>query len=173
MRISSGATLARTARIFAIVMGWNPSRPFAFTSGSLRYEGERHRADVRNGRADAANGAGPHETRLRQVLPDAGAEMEFEYGVAHDWHLAVVLDRLLPPNEEMRIPYCVDGAGGAPPLDVGGPWAYEEWRAGRPESGGYRAIADGDAAAEKPVSVPFSCDVVNAELARITRGSVA
>jgi hypothetical protein len=115
------------------------------------------------------NGSHPQDLRLRQVLPDAGSELEFEFGDGHPWHLLVRLDRLLPPNEELRTPFCVEGSGGAPPLDVGGPWGYEEWRAEPPSrSGAHPAIDGTGAGAARRVAVAFSCDVVNAELALIS-----
>ena len=159
LRVSSGATLARAARIFAIAMGWNPGRPFAFTTGVLRFEGEGHRGNGRGVREASPAGDDPQDTRLRQVLPDAGSQLEFEYGEGHPWHLVVLLDRLLPPNDEVRTPYCVEGSGGAPPLHVGGPWGYEEWRAERPSDSGSHTAVD-------PPRVPLRFDpgVVNAEL---------
>jgi hypothetical protein len=166
LRISSGATLARAARVFAVTMGWNPGRPYAFTVGPLRYEGDGRR-DARRERDEPANGTRTQDTRLRQVLPDAGSELEFEFGEGHAWHLMVRLDRLLPPNDEVRTPYCVDGSGAPPPLEVGGPWGYEEWRTeATSRSGSHPAIDDGGPAPAR-VPVPFSCDVVNAELAQI------
>ena len=140
LRVSSGATLARAARIFAIAMGWNPGRPFAFTTGVLRFEGEGHRGNGRGVREASPAGDDPQDTRLRQVLPDAGSQLEFEYGEGHPWHLVVLLDRLLPPTWS-------------------GPWGYEEWRAERPSDSGSHTAVD-------PPRVPLRFDpgVVNAEL---------
>lgn len=163
LRVSSGATLARAARVFAIAMGWNPARPFAFTVGSLRYEGSGHRANGRNGTDPETGRDDPQDVRLRQVLPDATSSLEFEYGEGHPWHLTVVLERLLPPNDSLRTPFCIDGEGGAPPLEVGGPWAYEEWRGEPPPDDALHTGAS-------PVSVPFNPEVVNAQLALITKG---
>jgi pRiA4b ORF-3-like protein len=159
LRISSGATLARAARVFAVAMGWSPGRPYAFTVGPLRYEGRQ------------ANGARDDvvPARLRQVLPDAGTELEFEYGNGHAWHLVVRLERLLPPNDDLRTPYCLDGAGGTPPVDVGGPWAYEEWRAGSAGESGNHAAVDPpeEPDGRRAIAVRFNPDVVNAELERL------
>ena len=139
LRISSGATLSRAARVLATTMGWPSGRPHAFSVGDLRYEGTGRRT----GAADATS-----EVRLRQLLPDAGAELEFEYGNGHAWHLLVRVERLLPPSEDLRTPLCLAGSGASPPVDVGGPWGYEEWR--------------GDGAR---VRVAFEAGVVNARLA--------
>lgn len=159
LRVSSGVTLGRAARLFAVAMGWSAGRPYEFTVGSLRYEG-RHVGGVWEDVVDV---------RLRQVLPDAGAELEFEYGSGHAWHLVVRLDRLLPPNEDARVPVCVDGGGQTPPVDVGGPWAYEEWRSESSfTSGAHAEIAEMDWANDRRrPAVRFNPDVVNAELERL------
>jgi hypothetical protein len=154
-------TLGRAARIFAVAMGWTAGRPYAFTAGPLRYEGRQ----VGGTWEDVT------DVRLRQVLPDAGAELEFEYGNGHAWHLTVRLERLLPPNDTRRPPVCVDGGGGTPPVDVGGPWAYEEWRSEPPPSrGGFAETseADGSLDRRRPM-VRFNQDLVNAELERLER----
>jgi len=159
LRISSGATLSRSARVFAVAMGWSPGRPYAFSVGPLRYEGRQV-----GGTWDDVVTA-----RLRQVLPDAGSELEFEYGNDHAWHLVVRLERLLPPNDYLYTPLCLDGAGGTPPVDVGGPWAYEEWREGSAGVSGNHAAADpaGAPDAHRAIPVRFNPDVVNAELERL------
>jgi hypothetical protein len=141
VRISSGATLTRAARVLATVMGWSPGRPYAFAAGELRYEG--------HGRRQATPPAAP-EVRLRQLLPDAGAELEFEYGHGHAWHLMLRVERLLAPAEELRTPLVLAGGGTSPPVDVGGPWGYEEWRGEREGAG---------------VRPRFDVEVVNARLA--------
>jgi hypothetical protein len=139
-------------------MGWSPGRPYAFTVGPLRYEGRQ----VGGVWEDVI------DVRLRQVLPDAGSELEFEYGSGHAWHLPVRLDRLLPPNDEQRTPVCVDGGGAAPPVDVGGPWAYEEWRQGASDRGPHAEINEVDGGtAHWHLTVRFNPDVVNAELERM------
>ncbi|HEX7122112.1 MAG TPA: plasmid pRiA4b ORF-3 family protein [Gemmatimonadaceae bacterium] len=159
LRVSSGATLSRLARIIAVSMSW-PSRAFAVHVGGLKYEGSKTPSD---GRDEAS------EVRLRQLLPDAGAELELDYGNGHPWHLVVRLERLLPPSEEVRTPLCLDGAGAAPPMDVGGPWGYEEWR-GSPSAAPGRPGWDDELGAHResrPVSPRFNTAVVNAELERL------
>jgi pRiA4b ORF-3-like protein len=159
LRVSSGVTLGRAARLFAVSMGWTAGRPYAFTVGSLRYEG-RQLAGVWEDVVDV---------RLRQVLPDAGTELEFEYGSGHAWHLVVRLDWLLPANEDARVPVCVDGGGETPPVDVGGPWAYEEWRSESSfTSGAHAEIAEIEGASDRnrPI-LRFNPEVVNAELERL------
>lgn len=155
LRVSSGATLSRAARIVALSMGWPPGRPYVFHVGGLEYA--RQPPGVDRGNGHAGSGA-PAELRLRQVLPDAGAELELEYGNGHPWHLQVRLERLLPPNDDVFTPWCEAGGGASPPMDVGGPWAWEE----------RRTAGLGDDASE--IAPGFNRDAVNAEFAGERRG---
>lgn len=155
LRVSSGATLSRAARIIALSMGWPPGRPYAFHVEGLEYAREAQGDDRRNGQATPRE---PEEVRLRQVLPDAGTGLEFEYGAGHPWHLEVHLERLLPPNDDVVTPWCEAGGGAAPPMDVGGPWAWEERRSAGPGEDA-NGIAPG-----------FNRDAVNAEYADERRG---
>lgn len=163
LRISSGATLSRVARVIAVSMQWPFNRPFSFHVDGLKYDGggTTERAERRH--------EGP-EVRLRQLLPDTGGEMELDYGNGDPWHLLVRLERLLPPSDEVRTPFCLDGAGGAPPMDVGGPWGYEEWR-GAPDGSSARGAGWDDelgAARNSALATPrFNAEVVNAELERL------
>jgi hypothetical protein len=173
LRLSSGATLSRAARAIAVTVGWPLGRPYAFTAGAIRYEGTARIPDDRraqNGSDGNGHGPSPDEIRLRHVLPDAGGRVELEYGNGHAWHMEVRLERLLPPGNEIRTPFCVDGAGEAPPVDVGGPWAYEEWR-GDPAGNGHRAGWDHELGAahgeSRPVRPGFNAAAVNAELDRL------
>lgn len=154
LRVSSGATLSRAARIIALAMGWPPGRPFAFHVGELEYA---RAAGAERGNGHTGSGEA-EEVRLRQVLPDAGTELELEYGDGAPWHLQVRLERLLPPNDEVVTPWCEAGGGAAPPMDVGGPWAWEERRS-TDLSEDANGIAPG-----------FNRDAVNAEYADERRG---
>lgn len=170
VRVSAGATLLRTARIIAVTMGWPMGRPYSFRVGKLPYVRRDQNGD---GPWEGVGDREGEDVRLRQLLPDAGGELEFEYGNGHAWHLVVHLERLLPPNEEIRTPFCVSGSGSAPPVDVGGPWAYEEWRGdasaehGVGHSNGWDDELGAARADGKPVTLRFNVEVINAELERI------
>jgi hypothetical protein len=161
LRISSGATLERTARVIAVSMGWPPNRPFSFSSDAERLVSG----------SEEWHGRGAEGVRLRQLLPDTGSQLELEYGDRHPWHLVLVLERILPPGGDLATPLCVGGWGSAPPVDIGGPWAYEEWRSGR--AGGYagewEAFAPPPTGRTRPGAAGFSLALVNAELERLRR----
>jgi hypothetical protein len=161
LRISSGATLERTARVIAVAMGWPPNRSFAFCTERERFA---------SGAEDDC-GRGVETLRLRQLLPDSGSQLEFEYGDGQSWALTLVLERILPPDDEVITPVCLGGWGSAPPVDIGGPWAYEEWRSGGPSG----CVSDWENSAPPLLdgvgsgALGFNVALVNAELERLRR----
>lgn len=92
------------------------------------------------------------DTRLRHVIPDVGAELEFDYGEP-PFQVHVVVERLLPPMELVVAPTCLGGAGEAPHIDSGGAWAWEEPHA-----------EDEVPATRAAPSIPVNVDLINAEL---------
>jgi len=99
VRISAGATLARAQRVFCVSMGWRGGRPYAFAIGPLRYESEATGDDDLVG------------VRLRQLLPDAGTSLDFEYGDSRRRAVHVQVERLLPPSGDIATPRCLGGEG--------------------------------------------------------------
>jgi hypothetical protein len=159
--MSSGATLGRAQRVIAVAFDWPLGRPYAFLAGDLRYEG---RPTASGGFEDVV------DVRMRQLLHDPGSELEVEYGADPPWHLVVTLERVHAPNEDARVPLCLAGEGAAPPIDVGGPWAYDEMRSGSLDDGRIAAWDTSEPPAlsqsRKPTA-SFNVDAVNAALERL------
>jgi len=149
LRVSSGATLARAQRLICTCFGWNGGRFYTFEAGPLRYS-----AKGRNGDAG--------ELRLRQLLPDAGAELEFEYGDASVWYVHVRVAKIFAPSDAIPTPRCLDADGIAPPLNAGGAAAWNE-RA--QESADDLPFELAGASRRARVQVPVGVDAINAELA--------
>ena len=148
LRMSAGATLPRAQRVFCVAFGWPGGRPWAFTAGDLHYE--------------SAGGREAHATvRLRQLLPDAGAALDFEYGDTH-WHVTVGVERVLPPRDHPVPPECIGGAGEPPHVDAGDVWRWHEARPTPDDAGAVHGVAPPDT----PV-VGLNLDAINAELARL------
>lgn len=147
LRVSAGATLARAQRLICVCFGWPGGRRYAFEGDGFRHEGA--------GRAAELTGV-----RLRQLLPDVGAEMEFEYGDAAAWIVHARVARVLPPDDGSIVtPRCVAGEGASPPIDAGGALVWNE-----------RAHADdgeGDASGSVRPRVRVPLDLINAELDRV------
>jgi hypothetical protein len=64
--------------------------------------------------------------RVRQLLPDVGRTLLYDYDFTAGWRHLVRLDQIRPPNALTKIPFCVDGAGAPPPEQIAGPFGYVE-----------------------------------------------
>lgn len=112
VRMSAGATLARAQRVFCVCFGWPGGRPYGFEASGVHYQSR--------GRDDELT-----DVRLRQLLPDLGAELEFEYGKS-PWGLQVRVVGMHARNGVPQSPVCLAGQGVAPPIDAGGALAWNE-----------------------------------------------
>ena len=151
-RVSSGATLTR-AQLICVCFGWNGGRPWAFEAAHLRYSAR--------GRRREPNGS---DVRLRQLLPDAGAELEFEYGDAAPWFVGVRVGKVFAPAPAIATPRCLDAEGVAPPLGAGGAEVWNE-REQDPVADAIHESAFVRNAS--PARVPIRLDAINAELAQL------
>ena len=57
--------------------------------------------------------------------------MIYVYDFGDNWEHEVVLEKIIPANDPLKIPICLDGARHCPPEDVGGVSGYEELPADR------------------------------------------
>jgi hypothetical protein len=103
------------------------------------------------------------EVRLRQLLPDAGASLDFEYGEP-PWHVTVRVERVLPPPGNPGPPECLAGEGAPPHVDGGDVWRWQEERA----TGLVDLLAGGihGAAVNRPTA-GVNVAAINAELAHL------
>lgn len=151
LRVSSGATLARAQRLICICFGWSGGRRYAFEAAHLRYEAR--------GRGD-----GEHDVRLRQLLPDAGAELEFEYGDSAPWYVHARVGKIFAPSDAIATPRCLEAEGIAPPLDAGG---AAVWNEREHETADDLLHEFAFARAVGPTRVTIRLDAINAELTQL------
>ena len=151
LRVSSGATLARAQRLICVCFGWNGGRAYAFEAAHLRY-------------AARGRGGNPGDVRLRQLLPDAGAELEFEYGYASVWYVHARVGKVFAPSDRIATPRCLEAEGIAPPLDAGGAAAWNERHNESTDELVHELAAGSDAGSAR---VTIRLDAINAELAQL------
>jgi hypothetical protein len=79
--------------------------------------------------------------RLAQVLKAKGDSMIYVYDFGDNWRHEVVLEKIIPANEPMKVPVCLGGDRRCPPEDVGGVSGYEDFLENiRPHARGLRRI---------------------------------
>ena len=51
---------------------------------------------------------------------------EYTYDFGDDWEHLILLEKILPRDEDVKYPICIKGKRACPPEDCGGVWGYEE-----------------------------------------------
>jgi Plasmid pRiA4b ORF-3-like protein len=67
------------------------------------------------------------KVQLAKLLMAEGESMIYVYDFGDDWRHEVALEKIIPANDLMKIPICLDGARRCPPEDVGGVSGYQEF----------------------------------------------
>jgi len=117
--VSSYATLKELHYILQVAMGWTDSHLHQFEAKGQLY-----------GKPDPDFGPSvKDETRLRldQVLLREKESMLYEYDFGDSWTHQIVLEKILPPSPQLKVPRCIAGARACPPEDCGGVYGYAEF----------------------------------------------
>jgi hypothetical protein len=67
------------------------------------------------------------KVQLTKILEAEGESIIYTYDFGDNWRHDVVLEKILPANDLVKIPICLDGARHCPPEDVGGVSGYQEF----------------------------------------------
>jgi hypothetical protein len=110
-------TLRRLHFILQDVMGWTNSHLHLFHVGDKDYgdPDPEWEMDVKD----------ELKTRLNQIAPAPKGEFVYEYDMGDSWTHDIVVEGILPPQEAMLYPVCLDGGRACPPEDCGGIGGYE------------------------------------------------
>ena len=105
-----------------IAMGWENSHLHQFIKNKKYYS---EQLDEDWGWNDATNV--DYEGMIKSdLLEKAKDKIEYEYDLGDGWIHDVILEKILPPDETMKSPVCIDGALASPPEDCGGIWGYAQ-----------------------------------------------
>jgi len=119
--VRSDITLAKLHRILQCVMGWEDSHLHEFVIQGRRYgvSNEDH--------------VGPCETKderkykLGDTVSAEGSQFAYNYDFGDYWQHVLVIEKVIPRQEDVRYPACLTGARACPPEDVGGIPGYENF----------------------------------------------
>lgn len=117
LRVQSDVTLRKLHDIFQVAMGWTNTHLYEFEADGRRF-GER---DPEFGSDDVRSA---RRTKLNQIAPYAGAQFRYEYDFGDGWRHAIVVEKVMAPEDGVRYPICVAGRRACPPEDCGGTWGY-------------------------------------------------
>lgn len=119
-------TLGKLHQVIQAAMGWTNSHLHEFEIAECRF-----------GLPDPD---WPDDTVSEKRVTLAGAlsgkkTFRYVYDFGDDWEHRIKVEKVLPPDDSLRYPICLDGANACPPEDVGGAPGYEDLR---------QALADPD-----------------------------
>ncbi len=118
VQVPSDITLAKLHRLIQVVMGWTDSHLHYFEAGGVTYglpdPDVDYDLDVKDSR----------RVRLAKVAPEEKAKMVYEYDFGDSWMHDILVEKILPPDPDVRLPICLKGRRACPPEDCGGPWGY-------------------------------------------------
>lgn len=104
-------TLNDLHEIIQLSMGWEDYHLYSFEYGGGRFEFDGNIT--------------PFE-KLSSLEMQKRDELLYVYDFGDSWEHTVVLEDLLPKNEKLFYPCCIDGKRACPPEDSGGVWGYRE-----------------------------------------------
>jgi hypothetical protein len=118
VQVPGNVTLAQLHDTVQAVMGWTDSHLHQFIIGDECYGPHDPDLDMDLDMADE------RKVKLSQVasLKD---KFVYQYDFGDCWEHLILVEKLLPPEPEVRYPACVDGQRNCPPEDCGGAWGYQ------------------------------------------------
>lgn len=132
--VPSDVSLDDLHEIIQAVMPWWDAHLHQFSDGWTHYgiPDDEDWFDVVDSRTVA----------ISDVLPAAGAKIEYEYDFGDSWIHQIRLEKILDPDPDVTYPVCVKGKRACPPEDCGGIYGYMGMLEAlgnpeHPEHGGY------------------------------------
>jgi hypothetical protein len=103
-----------------IVMGWENSHLNQFVKNNTFYT-ERLEDDWDWG---AMKNVDYKDLKISDLLKKGKDKIDYEYDFGDSWHHDIILEKILPGDEKLKYPICIDGKLACPPEDCGGIWGY-------------------------------------------------
>jgi len=118
--VPSNIGLTELHELIQLAMGWMNSHLHSFEIG-------HHAYSTADAELDDLNMLDEDKYTLEKTLGPDIREFVYEYDFGDSWRHRVQVRELEKPNRNAHYPLCVAGERAAPPEDVGGTHAYEEF----------------------------------------------
>jgi hypothetical protein len=116
--VPGNTTLLKLHDILQIAMGWEDYHLHMYKIEGNIYGNPTYDEYGDLGTEDEAN------HKLSQVIFDEGQRFTYEYDFGDSWAHTLLVEKILPPEENIRSSLCLKGKRACPPEDVGGVWGY-------------------------------------------------
>ena len=121
--VPSNMSLGDFHMVIQIAMGWENGHLHQFMSGRTFYVEDEDPDFGTFGKITTINYS-QEKTTLMDVLPKVKSKLKYEYDFGDGWLHELLLEKVLPFNENTTVPVCLDGKMACPPEDCGGVWGY-------------------------------------------------
>jgi len=101
--------------IIQISMGWENDHLYQFIKGKIFLSPEDNTTDVEY-----------KKIKISDLLKKEKEKIVYEYDFGDGWEHDVLLEKILPDNEKLTFPVCLEGKMACPPEDCGGIWGYSD-----------------------------------------------
>jgi hypothetical protein len=110
-------SLAGLHDIIQVCMGWSNSHLYSFELDGVEY------GDPET--ADDGDFCDSDSRKLSQIASEGPSKFTYLYDFGDDWEHVVKIEKVLPPEANVKYPRCVAGERACPPEDCGGAYGYE------------------------------------------------
>ena len=119
--VPSDILLADLHKVIQTTMGWTNSHLHQFIKADKMYT-KRFSGDQFWGESGEIDYKG---MRISDLLKAEKDELIYEYDFGDGWNHKLILEKILPVNQDQELPICIYGAMNCPPEDCGGPGGYQ------------------------------------------------
>jgi len=106
--------------VLQIVMGWTDSHLHQFIANNKFYGIQDEGLDFDMEIEDES------QYKISELLKKEKRTIAYEYDFGDSWRHNIVLEKILPFENDKELPVCVTGKRACPPEDCGGIWGYTE-----------------------------------------------
>lgn len=115
--VYSDTSLVNFHRIIQTTMGWTNSHLHLFSDGIYVYSPKEFEVE------DALNS---RRVKLDKILHRGNTRIQYEYDFGDGWDHDIILEKIRPADDLIKVPICIQGNRNCPPEDCGGTWGYDE-----------------------------------------------
>lgn len=120
--IPSDLLLSEFHMIIQITMGWTNSHLHHFIQDRTFYTVRRQDDDW----WDEMNNVDYKKIKISDLLQKEKEKIIYEYDFGDGWEHDIVLEKIVPIDNQSKYPICLAGKMNCPPEDCGGVWGYSD-----------------------------------------------
>ena len=120
--VPSDLLLSDFHKVIQTTMGWTNSHLHQFIKNRTFYA--RRMPDDYTW--EEMNNVDYKKLKISDLLKKEKEKIVYEYDFGDSWEHEIILEKILPIDEEKKYPVCLTGKNNCPPEDCGGVWGYSD-----------------------------------------------